>query len=84
MRHEGFPQAVEFGLAGAGVEADPFLVSMDGRLAVGGTSSFEVRLLGPVQMVRAGREIELGGPRQRVGCQKSACLVSCRDGRLQP
>jgi predicted ATPase/DNA-binding SARP family transcriptional activator len=30
-----------------------------------GASSFEVRLLGPVQVVRAGREIGLGGPRQR-------------------
>ena len=29
------------------------------------TSSFEVRLLGPVLVVRAGREVGLGGPRQR-------------------
>jgi hypothetical protein len=26
---------------------------------------FEVRLLGPVQVVRAGREVGLGGPKQR-------------------
>jgi hypothetical protein len=31
----------------------------------GGTSACEVRLLGPVQVVRAGREVRLGGPRPR-------------------
>lgn len=42
-----------------------FLVSSGGRRTAGGTSSLEVRLLGPVQVVRAGREIAVGGPRQR-------------------
>ena len=32
---------------------------------VSGVPVFEVRLLGPVQAVRAGREVPLGGPRQR-------------------
>ena len=31
----------------------------------GGASVFELRLLGPVQAVRAGRDVPLGGPRQR-------------------
>ena len=32
---------------------------------VSGVPVFEVRLLGPVQAARAGREVPLGGPRQR-------------------
>lgn len=46
-------------------EADHCQVSADDRPASGGTSAFEVRLLGPVQVVRSGREIGLGGPRPR-------------------
>lgn len=46
-------------------QADDRQVFPDDRNASGGTSAFEVRLLGPVQIVRAGREIALGGPRQR-------------------
>ena len=42
-----------------------FLVSSGGRRTAGGTSALEVRLLGPVQVVRAGREVAVGGPRQR-------------------
>jgi predicted ATPase/DNA-binding SARP family transcriptional activator len=45
--------------------ADDFQVSSDDRNASGGLLAFEVRLLGPVQIVRAGRDIALGGPRQR-------------------
>jgi predicted ATPase/DNA-binding SARP family transcriptional activator len=41
------------------------VMSSGGRRTVGGTSALEVRLLGPVQVVRAGREVALGGPRQR-------------------
>src|SRR5215468_9891652 len=33
--------------------------------AAGGTSMVELSLLGPVRAVRAGRELPLGGPRQR-------------------
>ena len=40
-------------------------MSLDGRLAADGGSSVEVRLLGPVQVLRAGCEVGLGGPRQR-------------------
>jgi predicted ATPase/DNA-binding SARP family transcriptional activator len=40
-------------------------MSMDERRASGGTLAFELRLLGPVQAVRSGREIGLGGPRPR-------------------
>jgi DNA-binding SARP family transcriptional activator len=46
-------------------QADDFQVSPDDRPASGGILAFEVRLLGPVQIVRAGREVGLGGPRQR-------------------
>ena len=42
-----------------------FKVLPDNRPASGGTLAFEVRLLGPVQVVRAGREVGLGGPRPR-------------------
>jgi predicted ATPase/DNA-binding SARP family transcriptional activator len=45
--------------------ADDFQVSPGGRPASGGTLAFELRLLGPVQVVRAGREAGLGGPRPR-------------------
>ena len=39
-------------------------MSPGSRPAAGGMM-FELRLLGPVQAVRAGREIPLGGPKQR-------------------
>ena len=43
---------------------DGWVFGGSGRVA-GGTSVFELRLLGPVQAVRAGRDVPLGGPRQR-------------------
>ncbi len=39
--------------------------NLDSPLASSGTSACEVRLLGPVQLLRAGHEIRLGGPRPR-------------------
>jgi predicted ATPase/DNA-binding SARP family transcriptional activator len=47
------------------LEGDYFQVSLDDRPAAGGASACEVRLLGPVQVIRAGREVGLGGPRPR-------------------
>ena len=67
------------GVAGAVLEADHFGVSLDGRLA-GGTRACEVRLLGPVQVVRAGREIRLGGPRPRA----VLALLVLEAGRVVP
>jgi DNA-binding winged helix-turn-helix (wHTH) protein len=52
-------------IASEAVMEEYFLVSSGGRRTAGGTSALEVRLLGPVQVVRAGREIAVGGPRQR-------------------
>jgi predicted ATPase/DNA-binding SARP family transcriptional activator len=52
-------------LPGQALGADHFQVSLDGGLAAGGTSACEVRLLGPVQLVREGCEVGLGGPRPR-------------------
>ena len=43
-------------------------------------SMFEVRLLGPVQAVRAGREVPLGGPRQRA----VLALLVLEAGRVVP
>ena len=40
-------------------------MTRDDRFPSGGTPGFEVRLLGPVGVVRAGREVGLGGPGQR-------------------
>src|SRR6516162_4145320 len=40
-------------------------MSPDGLGPADGTSAFELRLLGPVQLIRAGHEIALGGPKQR-------------------
>ena len=40
-------------------------MSPDDRPVSGGTLAFEVRLLGPVQVIRAGRDVGLGGPRPR-------------------
>ena len=61
-------------------QADYFQVSPDDRLASGGTSAFEVRLLGPVQVVRAGREVGLGGPRPRA----VLALLVLEAGRVVP
>ena len=60
-----------FRLAGAGL--DPPAPS-------GGTSACEVRLLGPVQVVRAGREVRLGGPRPRA----VLALLVLEAGRVVP
>ena len=56
--------------------ADYFRVSLDG----GATLAFEVRLLGPVQVVRAGREVGLGGPRPRA----VLALLVLEAGRVVP
>ena len=40
-------------------------MDVPGEPAAAGGMMFELRLLGPVQAVRAGREIPLGGPKQR-------------------
>ena len=55
-------------------------MSSDDRNASGGTLAFEVRLPGPVQIVRAGREIALGGPRQRA----VLALLVLEPGRVVP
>ena len=61
-------------------QADDFQVSPDDRPASGGTLAFEVRLLGPVQVVRAGREVGLGGPRPRA----VLALLVLEAGRVVP
>ena len=61
-------------------QADYFQVSSDDRNASGGTLAFEVRLLGPVQMARAGRDVGLGGPRQRA----VLVLLVLEAGRVVP
>jgi predicted ATPase/DNA-binding SARP family transcriptional activator len=60
--------------------ADDFQVSPGGQPASGGTSAFEVRLLGPVQVARAGREAGLGGPRPRA----VLALLVLQAGRVVP
>jgi predicted ATPase/DNA-binding SARP family transcriptional activator len=40
-------------------------MSLDGLRSDDGTSAFELRLLGPVQLIKAGYEVALGGPKQR-------------------
>ncbi|HEY6315394.1 MAG TPA: BTAD domain-containing putative transcriptional regulator [Streptosporangiaceae bacterium] len=57
----------------AGAELDPPAPS-------GGTSACEVWLLGPVQVVRAGRELRLGGPRPRA----VLALLVLEAGRVVP
>ena len=61
-------------------QADYFHVSPDDRPASGGALAFEVRLLGPVQVVRAGREVGLGGPRPRA----VLALLVLEAGRVVP
>ena len=51
-----------------------------GGLVPGGAVTVEVRLLGPVQAVRAGREVPLGGPRQRA----VLALLVLEAGRVVP
>ena len=46
----------------------------------GGILVFEVRLLGPVQVVQAGREVGLGGPRPRA----VLALLVLEAGRVVP
>ena len=55
-------------------------MSTDDRVASGATSAFEVRLLGPVQVVRSGREAGLGGPRPRA----VLALLVLEAGRVVP
>jgi DNA-binding response OmpR family regulator len=45
-----------------------------------GVSVFELRFLGPVQAVRAGRDVPLGGPRQRA----VLALLALDAGRVIP
>jgi hypothetical protein len=61
-------------------EADYSHVSLGGRLAAAGTLAFEARLLGPVQVVRSGREVGLGGPRPRA----VLALLVLEAGRVVP
>jgi predicted ATPase/DNA-binding SARP family transcriptional activator len=61
-------------------EADHAWVSADSPPTAGGTSVFELRLLGPVRVSRAGREVALGGPRQRV----VLALLLLEAGRVMP
>ena len=55
-------------------------MSLDGWPGAGGAVTFEVRLLGPVQVVRAGREIGVGGPRPRA----VLALLVLEAGRVVP
>ena len=61
-------------------QADYFHMYPDGRPASGAALVFEVRLLGPVQVVRAGREVGLGGPRPRA----VFALLVLEAGRVVP
>ena len=67
-------------VARAGAGRDYFQMSLDGQLAASGTSACEVRLLGPVQVIREGREIEVGGPRPRA----VLALLALEAGRAVP
>ena len=61
-------------------QADYFHVYPDGRPGSGAALVFEVRLLGPVQVVRAGGEVGLGGPRPRA----VFALLVLEAGRVVP
>ena len=52
----------------------------DGPRAAGLVSGFEVRVLGPVQAVRAGRKLALGGPMQRA----VLAMLALEAGRVVP
>ena len=60
--------------------ADYFLVSRDDRPGSRGAVPFDVRLLGPVQVVRSGGEVALGGPRPRT----VLALLVLEAGRVVP
>ena len=60
--------------------ADYFLVSPDDGPGARGALPFEVRLLGPVQVVRAAGEVALGGPRPRA----VLALLVLEAGRVVP
>jgi predicted ATPase/DNA-binding SARP family transcriptional activator len=68
------------GVARPGAGGDYFQVSPGDGPASGGTLAFEVRLLGPVQVIRAGREVGLGGPRPRA----VLALLVLEAGRVVP
>jgi len=55
-------------------------MSVDGRHSSVGAAAFELRLLGPVAAVRAGREVALGGPKQRT----VLALLLLEAGRVVP
>ena len=65
---------------GAAAAARTLPGGLGGWRAGGGTSACEVRLLGPVQVVRAGREVGLGGPRPRA----VLALLVLAAGRVVP
>ena len=60
--------------------ADHLLVSPDDGPGARGALAFEVRLLGPVQVVRAAGEVALGGPRPRA----LLALLVLEAGRVVP
>ncbi len=60
--------------------ADYFLVFRDDGPGSGGAVPFEVRLLGPVQVLRSGGEVALGGPRPRA----VLALLVLEAGRVVP
>ena len=60
--------------------ADYLGVSLDDGPGAGGSLPFEVRLLGPVQVWRAGAEVGLGGPRPRA----VLALLVLETGRVVP
>jgi DNA-binding SARP family transcriptional activator len=71
-----FMSAGAAGLPWLALAADHAGVSLNPGPDAGGTLAFEVRLLGPVRALRAGRDVMLGGPRPR------ALLVDA--GRVVP
>ena len=66
-------------MPGSAAEADHACVSADGSPLTGG-KELEVRLLGPVRASRRGREIALGGPKQRA----VLALLLLEAGRVVP
>jgi predicted ATPase/DNA-binding SARP family transcriptional activator len=57
-----------------------YLMFPDSRPGAGGTSMLELRLLGPVQAARTGRDVPLGGPKQRA----VLALLLLEAGRVVP
>jgi predicted ATPase/DNA-binding SARP family transcriptional activator len=55
-------------------------MSVGDRPSAGGAAGLELRLLGPVEAVRAGREVALGGPKQRA----VLALLLLEAGRVVP